>query len=171
MAHNIETKARAADFERQCRLAAAAADGEAEVLHQRDVFFHVPKGRLKLRYLRPDFGQLVSYERPDQEGPKSSKYELFSTHDPARLEITLAGSLPIRGVVEKKRTLYMVGQTRIHCDEVAGLGQFLELEVVMRQGQTVEDGEAVARDLMQRLEIEPGHLIDAAYMDLLEKGE
>ena len=35
----------------------------------------------------------------------------------------------VQGVVKKKRLLYLVGQTRVHCDEVEGLGHFVELEV------------------------------------------
>ena len=35
----------------------------------------------------------------------------------------------IKGDVKKTRYLYMVGQTRVHVDEVEGLGNFMELEV------------------------------------------
>ena len=42
---------------------------------------------------------------------------------------TLKKALEIKGVVKKNRTLYMVGQTRVHVDQVEGLGDFMELEV------------------------------------------
>lgn len=42
---------------------------------------------------------------------------------------TLRLALGIKGSVNKKRYLYMVGQTRVHVDEVEGLGNFMELEV------------------------------------------
>ena len=42
---------------------------------------------------------------------------------------TLKKALGIKGVVKKNRTLYMVGQTRVHVDQVEGLGDFMELEV------------------------------------------
>ena len=35
------------------------------------------------------------------------------------------------GSVKKVRTLYMVGQTRIHLDKVEGLGEFVEFEVCL----------------------------------------
>ena len=40
----------------------------------------------------------------------------------------LARNLGIRGVVEKRREVMHVGQTRVHTDDVSGPGVFLELE-------------------------------------------
>ena len=45
------------------------------------------------------------------------------------LQCILGESLGVRGTVKKQRTLYMVGQTRVHVDQVEGLGEFMELEV------------------------------------------
>ena len=63
----------------------------------------------------------------------------------------------------------MVGQTRIHLDDVKGLGHFMELEVVLKPGQTDDEGEAIAKNLMQQLGVEGKDLIGAAYIDLLKK--
>ena len=48
-----------------------------------------------------------------------------------------------------------------------GLGDFIELEVVLRPGESHEQGHAVAASLMRRLEIDPADLIAGAYLDLL----
>ena len=112
---------------------------------------------------------MVYYERPDWDGPKRSDYFIFNTNDPENLKTALSLALGIRGVVRKTRYLYMVGQTRVHLDDVEGLGQFMELEVVLRDGQSDDEGQAVANDLMKKLGIEPTDLIEGAYMDLLEK--
>ena len=69
----------------------------------------------------------------------------------------------------KTRYLYLVGQTRIHLDDVEGLGQFMELEVVLEEGQSDADGQRIAEVLMSALGVESEDLIDGAYMDLLEK--
>jgi predicted adenylyl cyclase CyaB len=74
----------------------------------------------------------------------------------------------VRGVVRKRRYLYLVGQTRVHLDEVEGLGEFMELEVVLRPEQSDAEGQAIARDLMTRLGIREEDLLEGAYMDLLE---
>ena len=69
--------------------------------------------------------------------------------------------------VVKHRTLLLAGRTRIHLDRVQDLGEFLELEVVLRDGEEAGDGVAEARMLMQRLGIRPDQLIECAYLDLL----
>ena len=63
--------------------------------------------------------------------------------------------------------LYLAGRTRIHLDAVEGLGEFLELEVVLRDGESAEDGVAEARRIMAALGIGPGHLVEGAYVDHL----
>ena len=82
----------------------------------------------------------------------------------------LAAALPVRGVVRKRRELLLCGRTRIHLDRVEGLGEFLELEVVLAEGEDLAAGEAEARALMARLEVDPGDLVTGAYMDLLGGG-
>ena len=62
-----------------------------------------------------------------------------------------------------------MGQTRVHCDRVENLGDFAELEVVLEDHQTPEDGEAIANELMIKLGIDRANLIPGAYMDLLEE--
>ena len=51
-------------------------------------------------------------------------------------------------------------------DNVEGLGQFMELEVVMREGQSDAEGQLIAEDLMAALGVERSDLLEGAYMDL-----
>jgi predicted adenylyl cyclase CyaB len=168
MATNIEIKARVGDINAVRAIAEKLTDRPGTVFSQEDTFFHAPQGRLKLRVLAPDQGQLIYYERADAAGPKRSEYFVAPTADPAALKAVLAPCLGVRGVVRKQRALYWVGHTRVHLDEVEGLGSFLELEVMLGPGQTAEEGQAIARDLMGRLGIQECDLIEGAYMDLLE---
>ena len=71
------------------------------------------------------------------------------------------------GRVEKHRTLFIVGRTRVHLDQVKHLGHFLELEVVLQEGESPEAGVQEAHKLMARLGVEPSQLIEDAYVDLL----
>ncbi len=165
---NIEIKARARNFDETRRRAEELSDVPVEVIPQEDIFFNTPQGRLKLRILSANRGQLIYYTRPDREGPKRSDYHLFHTSDPADLKRVLELAYGIRGIVRKTRYLYLVGQTRVHLDDVEGLGQFLELEVVMQEGQSDTAGQAVAEGLMASLGVEKSDLLEGAYMDLLE---
>lgn len=168
MPANIEIKARVRDFSALRARAAALSDTPCQVVVQEDIFFSVPRGRLKLRLLSAGRAQLVYYTRPDQRGPKRSDYHIFETDAPEDLKAVLSLALGVRGVVRKTRHLYLVGQTRIHLDQVEGLGEFVELEVVLRPGQGDAEGRAVADDLMARLGILPADLLEGAYLDLLE---
>ena len=167
---NIEIKARVRDFAAIRSRAEALSDTPVQVIPQEDTFFHAPGGRLKLRQLAPDRAQLVYYERSDQDGPKRSNYHIFETRDPENLKTALSMALGVRGVVRKTRFLYLVGQTRVHLDEVEGLGQFMELEVVLHPEQTDAEGQAIAEDLMTRLGVREDDLLKGAYMDLIEAG-
>ncbi len=171
MPSNIEIKAVVRDFEDLRRRAEGLSDTPVQAISQEDTFFRTAKGRLKLRVLAPHEAQLVYYERSDQGGPKRSDYRIFATKDPEELKAVLSAAFGVRGMVKKVRYLYMVGQTRVHLDVVEGLGQFMELEVVLQPGQSDEDGQAVAERLMAGLGIEKSDLLEGAYMDLMESGE
>lgn len=171
MPSNIEIKAYARTFEDIRRRTEALSDVPVEVIPQEDTFFNTAQGRLKLRILASNSGQLIYYTRPDQEGPKRSDYHISTTTDPENLKRILELAYGIRGIVRKTRYLYLVGQTRVHLDDVEGLGQFMELEVVMQEGQSDAEGQAIAEDLMARLGVEKGDLLEGAYMDLLEASD
>lgn len=168
MPSNIEIKARARNFETIKARAEQLSDAPVQVIPQEDTFFNTDQGRLKLRVLA-DHAQLIYYTRPDQDGPKRSDYHIARSHDPENLKRVLELAYGIRGMVKKTRYLYLVGQTRIHLDDVEGLGQFMELEVVMEQGQSDAEGQEIAEGLMASLGVDKSDLIDGAYMDLLEK--
>jgi predicted adenylyl cyclase CyaB len=165
---NIEIKARARDIADIKIHAEVLSDTPVEVIQQEDIFFNTPQGRLKLRVLSEARGELIYYTRLDQEGPKRSDYHISYTTDPVNLKRVLELAYGIRGVVRKTRYLYLVGQTRVHLDEVEGLGQFVELEVVMQEGQSDAEGQAIAEGLMSTLGVEKTDLLEGAYMDLLE---
>lgn len=168
MPSNIEIKARVRDFDEIRQRAEELCDTPLRIIHQEDIFFNTERGRLKLRVLAADRAQLIYYMRSDQEGPKRSDYHIFETSDPENLKHVLELAYGVRGVVKKTRYLYIVGQTRVHLDEVDGLGQFMELEVVMQDGQSNAVGQKIAEGLMSSLGVERSDLLEGAYMDLIE---
>jgi adenylate cyclase class IV len=169
MARNIEIKARIENIESVTRKAAMLADKGPIEIAQDDTFFACPNGRLKLRTFSPAEGELIFYIRPDQAGPKESFYLISPTSTPDSLRETLSRAYGQAGRVRKRRTLFLAGRTRIHIDRVENLGDFLELEVALSEGETAQSGEAVARDLMGKLGISRDQLIEGAYADLLNE--
>jgi adenylate cyclase class IV len=165
---NIEIKARIASVEALLPRAVALGDGPAVTIDQDDTFFAVPQGRLKLRRFADGNGELIHYHRPDSGDAKASDYVRVAAPDPAALREALARGLGLLGRVRKRRWLVMAGSTRIHLDRVEGLGDFMELEVVLHAGQTDAEGAAAAEALMQALGLTDGAArVAGAYLDLL----
>jgi adenylate cyclase class IV len=167
MARNIEIKARIASVEALAPKAAALATEGPRQIAQDDTFFRCDAGRLKLRAFSDDDGELIFYRRADAAGPKESFYLRSPTSAPHVLRESLALAYGPAGRVRKQRTLYLAGRTRIHLDRVAGLGDFLELEVVLTEGEPADAGVREAQALMGALGVEPSQLVEGAYVDLL----
>ena len=166
MARNIEIKARIASVEAVLARASSFADGAPVVIDQDDTFFAVAHGRLKLRRFADGSAELIQYHRPDRAEAKASDYVRVPVADPDALGAALTRACSTLGRVRKRRLLLMAGQTRIHLDRVDGLGDFLELEVVLRDGQSDADGTAIAERLMAALAVAPTDRLAGAYLDL-----
>lgn len=167
MPRNIEIKARIASVDVLAPRAAALANGGPVEIEQDDTFFRCEAGRLKLRSFSAAAGELIFYRRADRHGPNESFYIRTPTSSPGSLRESLSLAYGVAGRVVKHRTLYLVGRTRVHLDHVQDLGHFMELEVVLEEGESADAGVLEARALMARLGVEPSQLVAAAYVDLL----
>jgi predicted adenylyl cyclase CyaB len=164
---NVEIKARIASVEAMVPRVAALADQGPVEIEQDDTFFVCERGRIKLRALSATEGQLIFYRRANQAGPKESRFVISPTASPDSLRDALTLAYGSAGRVRKHRTLYLVGRTRVHLDRVESLGHFLELEVVLAEGESPDAGVKEARALMTALGLADDQLIDGAYVDLL----
>src|SRR5688572_5186196 len=111
---NIELKCRCADLGEIRRRAEELGATDAGVLHQHDVFFDAPLGRLKLRDFGDGPAELISYRRPDTPGARGSDFFTCPIAEPAALRATLAHALRTGGSVRKRRHLFLYRHTRIH---------------------------------------------------------
>lgn len=168
MPSNIEIKVILRDRTAAESIAAGLSGGKPLILQQVDVFFRSPDGRLKLRNLKPDSGELIRYERANLPEVRPSHYAIARTPDPEILLDILTKAMGQAGTVKKTRHVYLVGQTRVHIDAVEELGDFLELEVVLRPGQSETEGRQIALELLAKFSIEKGDLLADAYVDLIE---
>ena len=166
MARNVEVKARVADLAKiEAKARLVATEGPIDIM-QDDTFFACPRGRLKLRQFADGRGELIHYFRGDDPGPKVSDYLISPTSSCEVLRQSLSRAFGVIGRVRKHRRLYLVERTRVHLDAVEGLGQFVELEVVLSDVESLEEGTSVARTIMAALGIEQSQLIESAYVDM-----
>jgi predicted adenylyl cyclase CyaB len=169
MSRNIEIKARIESVDSwSARIAALTGESPVDIA-QDDTFFRCDTARLKLRAFSDGAGELIYYRRADEYGPKESFYLRSPTFAPDSLRECLTLAYGQAGRVRKHRKLFLLGRTRIHLDEVESLGHFLELEVVLADDESSEAGVREARQLMEKLGIEPHQLIDEAYVDLMAR--
>jgi adenylate cyclase class 2 len=97
---------------------------------------------------------------------RGSEYFVYAVSDPARMLATLGFALPTTGVVRKRRRLFLHRHTRIHLDDVEGLGTFVELETVMT-GQSEADGHAELREIAAALGLKLEDAVPRPYVELL----
>lgn len=171
MPHNVEIKARVHDRKALTAAIGRLGGGDPEVIAQHDTFYAAARGRLKLRRFADGSGELIAYDRPDQTGPSTSTYTLHRTDDAASLDAALAAALDPIGDVRKVRHLWLLGRTRVHLDTVEGLGDFLELEVVLQPDEDPAAGEAEAGQILSDLLINVKDMIAMAYVDMLSGAE
>ena len=168
---NVELKARDPDPARTLERALAAGAREHGILHQRDTYFAVRRGRLKLREEEPGGATLIAYERPDTAAERVSDYRLVPVTDPAALRAALEATDGVLAVVAKARRLLLwEDSVRIHLDAVEGLGTFLELEAVAAPGSDLaREHDQVAR-LRDALAIADAALVEGSYADAVLAG-
>lgn len=176
MRRNIELKARCSDLARAAAACERLGAQRAWTRRQTDIYFLVPDCRLKLRMEEPLTGRgpgpgeavLVWYRRANAPGARESLYEVTPVCDAAATAASLAAQHGTGARVVKTRTLYLLGNVRIHLDDVEGLGTFVEFEAVM---DGAGGGDDAALELLGRLRgalgIDEGDLVSQSYGDML----
>jgi len=162
---NVELKATDPDPERSLKVVQGLGADDRGVLHQRDTYFRVPSGRLKLREEEPGGASLVQYDRVDAAEARESRYRLVPVSDPLETRLALEASLGTLAVVEKDRHLLLWNGVRIHLDAVAGLGSFIELEGVADDGSNLLGELERVTQLTEALEIAPERILRTSYSD------
>lgn len=167
MPRNIEIKARIQGVDQLKHLVQRICDTQPVDMLQDDTFFSCATGRLKLRVFPDGTGVLIFYQRADDKGPKQSFFTTAPTQTPDALRETLTLAYGQSGRVKKQRTVFTTGRTRIHLDRVEGLGDFMELEVMLAEEEAIETGVQEAYATMAKLGVQESQLVEAAYVDLL----
>jgi homotetrameric cytidine deaminase len=164
---NVEIKARDPDPDATAARCVALGAEDRGVLIQRDTYFAVRHGRLKLRE-HGGGGELIAYRRGDASEPAASSFVLVPAAEPETLLEALEAALGSTVVVSKRRRLFIWENVRIHLDDVDGLGPFLELEaLVSADGSDLAAAHEKVARLRSELAIADDALISVGYSDLL----
>ena len=169
MPRNIEIQARITGVESLLPQARALADGEPVTIEQDDSLFVAPQGRLKLRQFADSSAELIHYHSAYSPDTKASDNVRVPGPDPAALREALARTCGLLGRVRKQCLLLMAGITCIHLDRVAGLRDFMELEVFLADGQSDAEGAAVAEALMDALGLADAHSLADSCLELMQR--
>lgn len=164
---NIEIKARCDDHEYVRKtLLSHDADFKGED-RQIDTYFTCANGRLKLREGNIE-NHLIHYEREDKEGPKRSDVTLYPVMPGASLKGILEKALGVLAVIDKRREIYFIGNVKFHIDTVRGLGTFVEIEAIDKDGTIgIEQLQAQCDEYMRILKIDTKDLLKDSYSDML----
>ena len=77
MPRNLELKARVSSLSDAVQVASSLHAKEKGMLRQRDIYYNVAHGRLKLRSINNRSAELIYYRRPNKKGSRYSDYVIL----------------------------------------------------------------------------------------------
>ncbi len=162
---NLEAKFRLPDHAAARAAAIAIGYRPEAVLNQRDTFFVVATGKLKLRE-EDQRSYMIGYGRVERDGLQLSEYQMVPVPDPGVMRTLLAGTLGVLAEVRKRRTLLLCRNVRLHLDEVEGLGLLGEIEAVVPDGGDPEAERAFVDATLAALGVSRDQLIEGSYFEM-----
>lgn len=168
MAKNIEIKAHVLNVSLlEQRLFDLVKNIEPIILNQKDIYYKVNYGRLKLRSVNNKQNELIFYLRPNQINSKKSKYFRIKIISPYIANTLIKLFVGLKGVVKKERKLFLYENIRIHLDTVEDLGDFIEFEYLIDSSHTEEMGHERLSRLLDQINIDKKTLCSTSYIDML----
>jgi predicted adenylyl cyclase CyaB len=168
---NIEMKAFYPDLARAREIAIQLGGTLLWVDTQLDTYFYTRAGKLKLRESGRNGAELLPYIKKEADGLKRSDYAKLPVEDAVLVKDLLSELLGRKQEVRKTREVYLIGNVRVHLDQVEGLGNFLEFEAVFAEDspQTQSAEERKVNDLMEQFGVERERLREGSYPELLSQ--
>jgi len=172
---NLELKTKIENLELFDSIKDKLTEHYVDVLYQSDRYFKLSDDsgdRLKLRFeTKKETGDkisyLVRYNRPDVSEAKYSNYRCYPVEDSLAFQQVMKSAMTTELVISKRRCLYVIKNARIHLDMVVGLGEFLEIEIIINtEGQKLI-AEAFMEELIEMIGIQDSKKIACGYRELL----
>lgn len=163
---NLEAKFKLHNLERARNQAEGIGYRYKATLVQRDTFFRVKEGKLKLR--EEEAGAwMIFYGRQDSAHLKLSSYEIVPVLEPEKTRAMMTRALGTIATVNKTRILMLRDNVRLHLDRVEGLGEFGEIEAVLGEHGNPEASRPAVDELLRALEVDRDRLIATSYFEML----
>lgn len=135
------------------------------ILQQRDIYYNVPRGRLKLRIINNRHAELIFYNRLNKKGSRYSDYFLLPVSNAKLTNELCTSAFGQKVVVKKKRRLFIYKNSRIHIDTLSGLGTFIEFEVLVNRGK--QQAQKLLQLLAAEFCIKHADTIAVSYSDMM----
>jgi predicted adenylyl cyclase CyaB len=135
-----------------------------ETMNQIDYYFQIGTEKEKIREINHHTISLISYKRSEKNGRKDSNYVIKEISQEQKE--SLLKEKPLLCLVDKNRQLWMYKNTRIHIDNVVGLGNFMELETVVKD-ISKNQGLNEFKEVVKKLEIDLEETEPFSYSDLI----
>jgi predicted adenylyl cyclase CyaB len=160
---NLELKVKLKSFNQIKKLLSKINAEFVGVLKQTDIYYKNKEGLLKLRIENGE-QSIIKYLRDEKKQDRFSNYKVlrFSQGNAAEF---LKSIFKVEAVVNKKRYLYMYDNTRVHLDNVKGLGYFLELETLVVNGKA--DARKRYNNIITLLSLDKYEELRKSYRDLI----
>ena len=163
MPTNLELKIKATSHESLKKILKQIGAENKGMLNQKDVYYSVPNGLLKLR-IENGNESLIVYNRNENDKSRWSDFEVLKFIN-GKGEKFFSKLFDVEIIVKKERELFYYDDTRIHLDTVKFLGKFLELETLVINGKA--DAKKRFAKIISLLKLDESKQIRKSYRDLL----
>jgi len=166
MPENLEVKASVSSLGSATATCRRIHARKVAILKQTDTYFHVHKGRLKLRENNKKKFELIYYLRDNTRGSRYSDYVVIPLEEPRMMKSVCTTLFGVSAIVKKSRVLYLYKNARIHLDTVRGLGLFVEFEVLVKHGK--KQAKLLMDLLLREFGLTTQLTIPGSYADMLQ---
>lgn len=169
---NLEIKIRVDSFD---KIKEKLADYYSGILKQKDTYYVVNDGRLKLRQEEGNTGYFIRYYRDNLLSEKISKYYTYNIPNIEEFDVIFNNAMQTKIIVEKERTLYLYKNARIHLDKIVGLPEtkslYVEIEVVIKNEEDDKKSNELMEELLIMMDLKNSEVIALGYREIVLEHE
>jgi len=163
---NLELKIKVTSHQSLIKILEQIGAENKEKLIQKDVYYSIPNGLLKLR-IENGNESLIYCNRNENDKNRWSVFEVLKFAN-GKGEKFFNNLFDVEVIVKKKRELFYYDDTRIHLDTVKFLGKFLELETLVINSKV--DAKKRFEKIISLLKLDESKQIRKSYRDLIMGG-